>query len=142
MCVCTLEAEGVYGAWDERNIATLRLNQAIRLYFASSRKMSDDAEPVSVRRTISGLWGAQPPAQLRPIFALRCGIRDDAAIAETHKDKCRKLAQTSSTLIELLVFKIYSDEQFRKSEVGVPPYVRARVCRACMALTAGCSAFM
>jgi hypothetical protein len=85
--------------------------------------MSGEVETVSVRRTISGLWGSQPPAQLRPIYALRSGIRDDAAMASTHKEKCRQLAQASSMLIEHLVFKIYSDEEFRKSELGVPPYV-------------------
>jgi hypothetical protein len=87
--------------------------------------MSDEVETASVRRTISGLWGSQPPAQLRPIYALRSGIRDDAAMASTHKDKCRQLAQVSSMLIEHLVFKIYSDEEFRKSELGVPPCVCA-----------------
>ena len=86
--------------------------------------MSDEADTFSVRRTISGLWGAQPPAQLRPIYALRSGIRDEAAMAETHKDKCRQLAQASSMLIEQLVLKIYNDEQFCKHELGVPPYVR------------------
>jgi hypothetical protein len=88
--------------------------------------MSDEADTFSVRRTISGLWGAQPPAQLRPIYALRSGIRDDAAMSETHKDKCRQLAQASSLLIEKLVFKIYSDEQFRTQELGVPPCVFVR----------------
>ena len=47
-------------------------------------------------------------------------------MASTHKDKCRQLAQASSMLIEHLVFKIYTDEEFRKSELGVPPYVCAR----------------
>ena len=90
--------------------------------------MADEPESFSVRRTISGLWGAQPPTQLRPIYALRSGIRDEAAMAETHKDKCRQLAQASSMLIEQLVLKIYNDEQFCKHELGVPPYVR--VCDA------------
>jgi len=86
--------------------------------------MSGEAEEGSVRRSISGLWGSQPPAQLRPIYALRSSIRDDAAMAETHKEKIRLLAQASSVLTEHLVFKIYSDEQFRKAELGVPPCVR------------------
>jgi hypothetical protein len=90
---------------------------------SSAKKMTGEGEVVSVRRTISGLWGSQPPAQLRPIYALRSSIRDDAAMAETHKEKIRLLAQASSVLTEHLVFKIYSDEQFRKSELGVPPYI-------------------
>jgi hypothetical protein len=93
---------------------------------SDSNQMSAEAETVGIRHTITGLWGSQPPAQLRPIYALRSGIRDDAAMAETHKDKCRKLAQASSMLIEKLVFKIYSDEHFRKQELGVPPYVCLR----------------
>jgi hypothetical protein len=88
--------------------------------------MSHQDESGSVRRSISGLWGPQPPAQLRPIYALRSGIRDDAAMAATHKKKCKLLAQASSVLIELVVLNIYKDDQFCNSELGVPPYDPAR----------------